>query len=509
MNEGPRELDHENMPRRLRKTSMNLRGSGTLIDPQALNPTDMSTQEQPLPPRRVEGHLWAWSLRVAIVFLFVQGFPFPLDALIAYPLDFALGVLDLLGLEFAKGMPSIAHSASMLSHQVQGVLAGGLASAFGWAEDPTPTGSSDTVLGYMWVLCSLMVALIVGSIWQFARPQGVRDTTWKWAHLVLRLSLALSMLYYGADKIYNSQFGDPGLSTLDRRVGDLFPAGMVWAFHGLSDPYEKFLGFCELLVGLLLLHRRASMVGALGMVGVMTNVVAINLCYDVPVKRGAITLLVGALAALLPYRRRIWGLIAAQELVKEVDLKVWPRKMKATSWRRLCAAFVAICLISMHLSFMRSSRQINEWRKKPDLYGIWDVESIRKDGISIPAYHRDAWRTLIIDRNSKCSLLSYFKKPLALRCRVDLEGATLELAVPEADKNAPAQRWQIDLRKSQQEMPDPAPKSMKDYKKKVQVEVPALGLQGELGDSTYEIHVKQRKFPLHQGFRWIQRAPRW
>src|ERR1044071_6897724 len=101
------------------------------------------------------------------------------------------------------------------------------------------------------------------------------------------------------------------------RSGGTSPMRLMWAFMGYSLPYTVFAGLAEVTGGVLLLWRRTATLGALVVAIVMTNVVLMNLCYDVPVKLFSTLLLVFAIAIGLPDARRLLGAVlgrAAAEL---------------------------------------------------------------------------------------------------------------------------------------------------------------------------------------------------
>jgi hypothetical protein len=58
---------------------------------------------------------------------------------------------------------------------------------------------------------------------------------------------------------------------------------------------------------MLLATRRTAKAGALVMVAVMSNVVMLNFCFDVPVKLASTHLLVFALVIAAPDARRLWS----------------------------------------------------------------------------------------------------------------------------------------------------------------------------------------------------------
>ena len=67
-------------------------------------------------------------------------------------------------------------------------------------------------------------------------------------------------------------------------IEEMSPMRILWTYMGSSPAYSAFAGFCQVTAGVLLLFRRTYVFGALIAFGVMTNIVVLNFCYDVPVK---------------------------------------------------------------------------------------------------------------------------------------------------------------------------------------------------------------------------------
>ena len=102
--------------------------------------------------------------------------------------------------------------------------------------------------------------------------------------VLVRLALGTALIVYGAGKVIPSQFPPLALHRLVQPFGDASPMGLLWSFMGASTPYTIFSGVAEMLGGLLLFFPRTTTLGALVSIGVMSHVVALNFCYDVPVK---------------------------------------------------------------------------------------------------------------------------------------------------------------------------------------------------------------------------------
>lgn len=96
------------------------------------------------------------------------------------------------------------------------------------------------------------------------------------------IPLASLLLTYGLGKVVHRQFVMTGDETLDARVHELTGFDLVWVMHGFSRPYEMALGLAECIVGLLLLHPRARLAGALAAAAVLANLVLLNIEYGIP-----------------------------------------------------------------------------------------------------------------------------------------------------------------------------------------------------------------------------------
>jgi hypothetical protein len=102
------------------------------------------------------------------------------------------------------------------------------------------------------------------------------------------------MITYGVLKVIELQFSPPTPDRLIQTYGESSPMGLIWTLMGFSSLYCFFGGAGEVLGGLLLSLRRTTLLGALVCIGVLANVVMINLSFDVPVKLFSSHLLAGS-----------------------------------------------------------------------------------------------------------------------------------------------------------------------------------------------------------------------
>jgi hypothetical protein len=138
---------------------------------------------------------------------------------------------------------------------------------------------------------------------QLARTAAV--TLGWWAHGVVRLLLAIAMLYYGSAKLVLGQFGVAGMGDALIAQGEMSPMGMLWRLMAFSPLFQFLGGLAEWGAGLALLWRRSVPLGAAISAGSMALVLVLNLGYDVPVKQIATALLVMSLLVLIPWMPRL------------------------------------------------------------------------------------------------------------------------------------------------------------------------------------------------------------
>ncbi len=207
-----------------------------------------------------------------------------------------------------------------------------------------PNGSGDTTFNYISVLDGFVLAALVAVIWSFVGGRRFHHAVMlDLLRSYLGYVLALAMLGYGLAKVtmqYN-QFPIVGDWQLQKTWGDCSPMNVVWAFMGSSRPYTIFSGLCEVLAALLLIWRRTRTLGALVAIGVMTNIVMINFCYDVPVKLYSSHLLLMAFLIAMPDIARLTNLLVRNRGTSIADAtNAWSGKR--LRWVRLVVKTIVI-----------------------------------------------------------------------------------------------------------------------------------------------------------------------
>lgn len=264
-----------------------------------------------------------------------------------------------------------------------------------------PTGSGDTAYNYVLVFCFLILALAATAVWTLLdRRRANYARLHQWLRVYVRFVLAAAMLTYGAEKVIPEQFGTPLPSDLLEPVGEGSPMRLLWTFMGTSIPYVILTGAAEMLGGLLLAARRTTLLGALVCIGVLSNVVMLNLSYDVPVKLYSSHLLLMAVFLAAPDLRRLAGLL------------VWNRPVPPAEQRPLFASrqgnraalvFRTVFILYLTVTALQQSHenrlQYADVLTRLRLYGVWEAEDLAAGGAGRPLPATDAtqWRRLVFE----------------------------------------------------------------------------------------------------------------
>lgn len=300
-----------------------------------------------------------------------------------------------------------------------------------------PWGSGDPTHSYIRLVLFVVLALVGAFVWlgldkaffskgnpEVVAPQRPFDTKLAaWLHIGVRYYLAMTLLSYGFAKVFPNQFPSPMLSRLLAPFGDSSPMNVLWTFMGASAPYVIFAGAGEVLGGLLLLLRRTATLGALVAIGVMTNVVALNFMYDVPVKLYSSHLLLFAVCLVLPDAGRLLRVMLLNRPTERRDVSYPCVPKWAYVVKGLAFVYLLFTMVSSSAGLFESQRQ------RPELWGIWDVETFHLDGQALPPLRTDPvrWQNLVIERDTFAAVRGMDDTRWNLGFEHDAEAGTVSL----------------------------------------------------------------------------------
>lgn len=236
-----------------------------------------------------------------------------------------------------------------------------------------PRGSGDTTYNYIETGFEIALAMVIALLWRWRLPQ------WSFAgiHLLLRYFLATTMLTYGWLKVIPIQFIEPGPAWLMQTYGDSSPMRLLWTMIGASTPYQMFTGAVEVLVGVLLLFPATALIGAIACAAASVQIMALNYCYDVPVKLMSTHLFLFSCVLIAPDLPRIVSFFVLRLPVVAPPIPRLP--LPGKWWPRLALGLKCLILVNvLLLSPIGSYRRWKEERAvlaKSQLHGLYSVEA--------------------------------------------------------------------------------------------------------------------------------------
>jgi hypothetical protein len=263
-----------------------------------------------------------------------------------------------------------------------------------------PNGSGDTTFNYVEVFCWVVLAISITLVWSVLDRRKDYARLSDALRLVVRGYLALAMLSYGMNKLVPLQFGSLRLAEMVQPIGEQSPMGLLWRFMASSPAYTMFTGFAEVLSAYLLMFRRTTMLGALLCAGVMAHVVALNFCYDVPVKLFSCRLFLLSLLLLAPDLKRLWRFFILNEAIEP---RVFPPRLHSGKTRVVARTLKVVVLVLYPVMVLLNTSpmwllKLTSAPRNP-LHGIWIVDEFKRDNQVLPPLTTDKqrWNHLIIE----------------------------------------------------------------------------------------------------------------
>lgn len=350
-----------------------------------------------------------------------------------------------------------------------------------------PNESADTTWNYVQMFGIVMISLIVGSTWAMAdRKRSNYATVHHWLRVLVRYALSGAMIVYGLVKVFGLQFPAPSLATLTQTYGEASPHGLAWTFLGHSSAYSVFAGAAEVLAAILLLSRRTTTLGALVTIGVMANVLAINLCFDVAVKLFSMTLMAMALYLFADDLGRFADAMLRNRPTTPADLRPhFFSKAGRRAHLALKASWILLYVIGTGM-YWHLARE-RQAAPRPPLHGLYEVETFTSGGVLLPPLLGDEqrWRHFIVEANGAAVVRTMDNKRETYVLTTDEATRTFTLAKDDREQT----------HKYTYEQPTPE----------------SLVLHGSLGAAP--LHITLRKLDpdkfllVSRGFHWVNEYP--
>jgi hypothetical protein len=344
-------------------------------------------------------------------------------------------------------------------------------------------GSGDQTEHWVLALTFVVLAILACAGWTAAdRGRATHPRLAAWTTVAARYWLGMIMVGYGLAKVIPTQFPYPDYVRLTDTYGESSPMGLMWTFMGFSPLYGAFAGGLEVLGGVLLFWRRTTTLGALVCVGVLANIVMLNLGYDVCVKLFSSHLLVVALVLAGQDAERLIGVLV---LGRAVPARLTPPLTTTVRGHRIRWAVKGLFLLYMTHTVVQRISWSRELAEPDPRAGVFDVTEHQVTCESEdPCDTELRWRRLVVGRQG-------------------WEAAVEPLQGPRTKYRSTIDDYEFVLTSL-----DGGPFMRFDYEEPVEG---ALILEGSFGGAEHRITLERVDDPefllVDRGFRWVNESP--
>lgn len=287
--------------------------------------------------------------------------------------------------------------------------------SLGWVADDYEdkfNGSGDRTINYLQLVWYSIFSVLATLIWTAIEITNQPQKVLKYClNTFLRYYLGYTLMVYGFVKIFKSQFPNTSLDSLVTPYGEMSPMGILWRFMGYSENYNLFAGLAEAIPGLLLFHRRTALIGALLGIAAMSNVVALNFTYDVPVKLYSTHLLLFLFYLASPNLKTLAGFFVFGR-TESIKIEQRPEQLYwlgTTPFVVLKGALIAFFIYSTASMGYNGQRSYGDLRPNIPFQGLYDARLFLRNGDTIPQLFGDStrWRYLAIERKGRSPIIMY------------------------------------------------------------------------------------------------------
>jgi hypothetical protein len=181
---------------------------------------------------------------------------------------------------------------------------------------------------------------------------------------------------------------------------------------------------------LFLLSRRTVTLGALLSAAAMTNVLVLNVAYDVGVKMLAGEMCLMSMVLLLPNLTRLYELFILGRATRLVPAPAVFPDARRQAMPRILSLASAIAIVFWTYAGARQVVDFKVGAMRSPLYGAWVVEVSENDITApLPANDDRRWRRLIFDDDGAFAL-TMADAEIRYRMRVDSTARTIQLLAP-------------------------------------------------------------------------------
>jgi len=245
------------------------------------------------------------------------------------------------------------------------------------------------------------------------RTKDNYDDLYYWIRVLVRYRLAAAIIAYGFVKLFPVLAPYPSLSNLNTNYGDFTRWKLFSLSLGIVPNYESFLGFVEIVSGLLLLFRRSATIGAFIISIFLGNVFVSNIAYEGGEQVYSLYLISLALFIISFDLRRLINLLILQKatppnLVHPSLKEKWQRVSRLAIKSAFILFFVLYYGAKTHSGYVAGSYQYPVGSGLTGAAGLYNVTEFRINKDTLPYSRTDPkrWQDVVFEKWATLSIRS-------------------------------------------------------------------------------------------------------
>ncbi len=259
-----------------------------------------------------------------------------------------------------------------------------------------------------------IIAAIGSVVWTILdKTSGEYNRLYYWLRVLVRYRLAVGILAYGFLKFFPEQSPLPSLSHLNTNYGD-FSAWKLFSISlGVVPTYESFLGFVEIVGGLLLLHRKTATIATLIILPFTGNVFFSNLAYEGGEYVYSLYLINLALFLFSFDAIRLFNLLSLEKATAPnrfhpVFAENWQRTGRLVAKVSFIIFFVFFYGYQTYAGHQKGSYQYPQQPGLAQAAGIYNVSRFKVNGKELPYSKTDSlrWKDVVFEKWATLSIRS-------------------------------------------------------------------------------------------------------
>ncbi len=291
----------------------------------------------------------------------------------------------------------------------------------------------DSYWTYSKLIFFLVLSLIAAAVWTMADKGKRSQKLFVYMYAFSRYYLAIAILSYCLSKFFETQF----YLELKNFLLPIYysgPRAMFWTFMASARSYSYFGGLIEALAVGFLFFRKTSTLGALILMGVLINILIMDVAYDTPIKVIVLHLMLFNTIILWPDAQGLFRFFVLKqtETLATVPPAISNEKFKKTTYIAK-VLLIALAIVPKVISGSKSYDNLNHpYYEK--LVGIHEIDSSYKLSASGSMLLRnpDRWTKFTIEQGNTSHVLLAGDSIAEYRLAADIHSATVAIMSPDS-----------------------------------------------------------------------------